>query len=69
MAGCDGMPARTQVARRRHHAELCAIMCLHKRNALDLAIEMCNHEPGYAGAGEAECTSYSLEAALRAEQV
>lgn len=45
------------------------MMCLHTRNALELAIEMCNHEPGRDGAGEVECTSDSLEAALRAEQV
>ncbi|KAL1529224.1 hypothetical protein AB1Y20_000179 [Prymnesium parvum] len=31
----------SEIGRMRHHAELCVVMCLHLRNAPELAVEMC----------------------------
>ena len=41
-----------EVARHRHHAELAAMMCLHVRNAPEIALEICAREhSGGGGAG------------------
>jgi len=56
-----------EVARARHHAELAAMMCLHVRNAPELALEICASEhdgAGRAGTGDAG----RLDVLLQAEQ-
>ena len=57
----------TEIARARHHAELAAMMCLHVRNAPELALEICASEHGGAGrAGTGDAGR--LDMLLQAEQ-
>lgn len=59
-----------EVARHRHHAELAAMMCLHVRNAPEIALEICASEHGGAES-EGEGTDGDegrLRSLLRAEQ-
>ena len=54
-----------EVARARHHAELAAMMCLHVRNAPELAREICASEhdgAGWAGSGDAGRLDFLLQA-------
>ena len=37
----DELTLAQEISRMRHHAELCAMMCLHARNAVALATEIC----------------------------
>ena len=56
-----------EVARHRHHAELAAMMCLHVRNAPEVALEICASEHGAESEGGSNDES-RLRSLLRAEQ-